>query len=82
MTKLLLVGDRADVLLLKYKLLEKDWQLKIEQCYSFESAELKLNEFRFSCLIYASSCGSAQFQRLKVLNQSFNVPIRLWRDDD
>lgn len=83
--KFLLLGDRSDVLLIKYQLLEKDWKLDVQQCYSFESAELKLKDSGFNCLLYSPFLAgnrSAEYQKLKALNQRFGIPIKLWRDED
>jgi hypothetical protein len=81
----LLIGDRADVLLIKYKLLERNWRLDIQQCYSFESAESKLQASNFNCIIHAPFWWqhiSVQYQKLRALNQMFNVPIRVWKEED
>ncbi|GET44169.1 hypothetical protein [Microseira wollei] len=81
----LLIGDRADVLLIKYKLLERNWRLDIEQCYSFESAESKLQGSNFNCIVYAPFWWpdqSVQYQKLKALNQTFGVPIRVGRENE
>jgi hypothetical protein len=80
---LLLVGDRADVLLIKYRLLNQNWRLDIQQCYSLDSAEEKLRQSAFDCLIYVPFTPqekSAQLRRLGAINQEFKVSIRVWQD--
>lgn len=80
----LLVGERPAVLLAKYKMLEKNWQMKIQQCYSLEVAQDKLKHNIFDCLIYIPffwQDRKAQFIRLAHVNKQYNVPIRILEEE-
>lgn len=80
----LLVGDRENILLIKYRLLNRDWTLNIQQCYSLDVAEERLALSQFDCLIYSPFYWqekSAQLRRLGAINQKFRVPVRVWKDN-
>ncbi len=74
---LLLIGDRPDVLLYKYQLLENNWKLNIRQCYSFVEAEGILSKESFDCLVYVSASKDSQVKSLLRLNRKFNVPVKI-----
>lgn len=77
---ILLVGERQDVLLVKYEMLEQNWKLKIEQCYSLEVALSKLSNAVFDCLIYIPFCWQdrrVQVSRLAQIHKQYKVPIRV-----
>lgn len=77
---ILLVGERQDVLLVKYEMLEANWELKIQQCYSLEVALNKLSNTIFDCLIYIPFCCQdrrVQFAKLAQINQQYKISIRV-----
>lgn len=81
---ILLVGDRPSVLLAKYKMLEKNWRLAIQQCYSLEVAQDKLNRDNFDCLIYIPffwQDKKAQITRLREINKQYKIPIRVLEEE-
>ena len=77
---ILLVGERQDVLLVKYEMLEANWQLKIQQCYSLEVALSKLSDTVFDCLIYIPFYWQdrrVQLARLIQINKQYKIPVRV-----
>ena len=80
----LLIGERPDVLLIKYKLLNRNSRLNIQQCYSFKSAEEKLKQSSFDCVIcslFPSQNTNIQYWMLGKFNQKFQVPIKVWQGE-
>ncbi|MFB2979684.1 hypothetical protein [Microseira sp. BLCC-F43] len=77
-----MIGNREDVLLAKYQILLKNWNINFTQCYCFDTAQQALEKLRFDCIIYCPFEWDikAQYRRLRELNQRFKTPIKVWKE--